>query len=200
MYRWTIEKLKEISDKDFAICILQERLNGLSNPYSPLTEKLRGTIGKLREARLDKTAVEKWKEICMNADNVASEVLDCDEARKELTSTEMRYILEWSGDDEFVEVDDSRHIKVKDGTIARVMKAVDEITSSDYPEPGGLLGFCIENQIDNYAKAGESIIATFKRHPQQADVLEEMLIAICGWGMESLKERMEENADYYSSL
>lgn len=200
MERWTIDKLNEISEKDFAICILQERLNGLSNNYSPLAEKLRSTIGEMKEARFGQTAVEKWKKICMSADNVASEVLDCDEARNELTREEIHYILEWSGDNEFVEVDDSKHIEVKDGTIARIMKVVGDITSSNYPEPRGLFGFCIESQIDSYEKVGENILGTFKRHPQQADILEELLIAICGWGMESLKERMEENAEYYSSL
>lgn len=199
MDRWTIKKLEEISDKDFAICILQERLNGLSNPYSPLAEKLKNTIGKLKEARFNKTTVEKWKEICLNAENVASEVLNCDEARAELTPGEMRYILEWSGDDEYVEVDEKRNIKVRERA-KRVCKTVDEIEASNYPEPGGLLGFCIESEIDSYQEAGNGVIDTFKRHPEQADVLEEMLIAICGWGIESLKEKMEENAEYYSRL
>lgn len=199
MDRWNIKKLEEISDKDFAICILKERLNGLSNPHSPLAEKLRNTIGKLKEARFNKTAVEKWKEICINAENVASEVLNCDEARAELTSGEMRYILEWSGDDEYVEVDEKRNIKVRERA-KRVCKTVNEIEASNYPEPRGLLGFCIESEIDSYKETGNGVIDTFKRHPEQADILEEMLIAICGWGIESLKEKMEENAEYYSRL
>lgn len=49
MYRWTIEKLKETGDRDFAICILNERLNRLSNPYSPFANKLRDTIANMEE-------------------------------------------------------------------------------------------------------------------------------------------------------
>lgn len=32
------------------------------------------------------------------------------------------------------------------------------------------------------------------------EILEEMLIAIYGWDIENLKEKMEENAEYYSGL
>jgi len=49
MDRWTIQRLKEISDKDFALCILQDRLNRLSNPYSPLATKLAHTIRHLTD-------------------------------------------------------------------------------------------------------------------------------------------------------
>jgi len=49
MNRWTIERLREISDEDFAINILQERPNGLSNLYSPLADKLRSTISMVSE-------------------------------------------------------------------------------------------------------------------------------------------------------
>lgn len=86
-------------------------------PCPVFTHDIVMTTHKEFRVKFDKTAVEKWKEICMAADNVASEVLNCDDARKELTSAEIRYILECNGDDEFLEVDDSGHIKVKDGTI-----------------------------------------------------------------------------------
>lgn len=96
-------------------------------PCPVFTHDIVMTTHKEFRVKFDKTAVEKWKEICMNADNVASEVLDCDDARKELTSAEIRYILECNGDDEFLEVDNSGHIKVKDGTIPITTK----------PEPKG---------------------------------------------------------------
>ena len=146
MERWTIQRLNELDDKRFAICILQERLNGLSNPYSPLATKLAGAIRSLGEG-------------------------------------------------------DSRRAESSETQVAKkVMDAVKGIEESDYPEPVGLLGFCIESEIDSYDKAGNGIISVFNRHPDQADILEEMLIAICGWGIEGLKERMEENAEHYSEL
>ncbi len=49
MKRWTIQRLNELDDKSFAICILQERLNGLSNPYSPLATKLAHAIRHLTD-------------------------------------------------------------------------------------------------------------------------------------------------------
>lgn len=51
MKRWTIEELKNIKDIDFAICILNERKNSLSNPYSPLMNKLCKTIATLSEVK-----------------------------------------------------------------------------------------------------------------------------------------------------
>lgn len=146
MERWTMQRLNELDDKRFAICILQERLNGLSNPYSPLATKLAGTIRSLEEG---------------------------DSGQEEGGMTQ---------------------------AAKKVMDAIKRIEESEYQEPGGLLGFCIENEIDSYDKAGNGIISVFNRHPEQADILEEMLIAICRWGVEGLKERMEENAEYYSGL
>ena len=49
MERWTKKMLDELEDKQFAICILQERLNGIRNPYSPLATKLLSAIQTLRE-------------------------------------------------------------------------------------------------------------------------------------------------------
>ena len=40
MERWTIKELNNTSDIDFAISILNERRNGLTNPYSPISRKL----------------------------------------------------------------------------------------------------------------------------------------------------------------
>lgn len=54
MERWTIKDLNNISDIDFAICILSERGNAL-NPYSPLGSKIAKTISSLEQVR-DKTA------------------------------------------------------------------------------------------------------------------------------------------------
>jgi len=44
MKRWTINQLAAISEKDFILKLLYERLDGLSNPYSPLAGKLTKAI------------------------------------------------------------------------------------------------------------------------------------------------------------
>lgn len=49
MERWTIEQLNSLSDLRFAQAILIERLNRLTNPYSPLASKLRSAAEKLNE-------------------------------------------------------------------------------------------------------------------------------------------------------
>jgi hypothetical protein len=40
MERWTIKSLEEMDNLQFAVCILNERRNKLSNIYSPLAIKL----------------------------------------------------------------------------------------------------------------------------------------------------------------
>lgn len=50
---------------------------------------------------------KKWKDICLNAENVASEVLRCKEAQEELTVEEIRELLHYTGDDEYVYVSDN---------------------------------------------------------------------------------------------
>ena len=49
MNRWTIKELNEISDIDFAICELNGRK--ITNPYSPLAEKLRKTVKTLEKLK-----------------------------------------------------------------------------------------------------------------------------------------------------
>lgn len=50
--------------------------------------------------------LEKWKEICYTAENVASEVLNSEEAKAELTIDEARELLEYFGDNEYVIIND----------------------------------------------------------------------------------------------
>lgn len=57
--------------------------------------------------------LEKWKEICYTAENVASEVLNSEEAKAELTIDEARKLLEYFGDDEFIEINDNYEFIVK---------------------------------------------------------------------------------------
>ena len=47
MERWTKKQMDSMSDIDFAIAILNERKNALSNPYSPLSDKLGKAIKAL---------------------------------------------------------------------------------------------------------------------------------------------------------
>lgn len=49
--RWTIKKLDSINEVDFAIAILNERKNKLSNSYSPLSQKINKTINKLEDLK-----------------------------------------------------------------------------------------------------------------------------------------------------
>lgn len=56
------------------------------------------------------TKLNKWKDICFNAENVASEVLDVGKAAEELTKDEMQEILDWTGDSEYVFVNDNKEI------------------------------------------------------------------------------------------
>lgn len=48
MSGWTIKELEDISDLAFINTILQERINRLTNPYSPLSTKLHHIQGKLK--------------------------------------------------------------------------------------------------------------------------------------------------------
>ncbi len=49
MNRWTIKQLNEMTNLQFARAIIGERLNKVSNPYSPLASKLRSAANKLDE-------------------------------------------------------------------------------------------------------------------------------------------------------
>lgn len=51
-YRFTINQLKEITDKDFLMTLLNERKNSLSNPYSPLSQRLNATIARLEHGTI----------------------------------------------------------------------------------------------------------------------------------------------------
>ena len=55
MQTWTIKQLDEISDIDFAIRILRERYNKLTNVYSPLSRKIARTIVTLEKQDVQNT-------------------------------------------------------------------------------------------------------------------------------------------------
>jgi len=63
MDRWTIKQLNETSDLRFAMAILNERVNKLTQPYSPLASKLRSAVAKLEElADAEETQAEPERE------------------------------------------------------------------------------------------------------------------------------------------
>ena len=90
---------------------------------------------------------------------------------------------------------------IKENKNTTIMNAINNIYNK---EDEGLLGFCVreevENDQENYERVGNYIVYLFKKYPEQAEILEEMLIAICGWGIESLRKIMEEQRNYYKSL
>lgn len=77
-----------------------------------------------------------------------------------------------------------------------IRKAVGQIEHED----AGLLGFVVSENIDNYTETGLDIIRLFETYPEQAEWFDKMLIAVCGWSIESLLDRMEERRDYYEGL
>lgn len=51
-YRFTIRQLKEITDQQFLITLLNERLNSCTNPYAPLSQRIKATISHLEHGEL----------------------------------------------------------------------------------------------------------------------------------------------------
>ena len=49
MERWNMERLTKISDLDFAVAILIERENGLTNAYAPLGVKIGEAVKYLEQ-------------------------------------------------------------------------------------------------------------------------------------------------------
>lgn len=78
-----------------------------------------------------------------------------------------------------------------------IMSAVKSIEEK---EEEGLLGFVISENIDSYDDTGKSVISLLKSHPEQASLLEDMLIAICGFSIDSLLKEMDEKREYYLTL
>lgn len=63
----------------------------------------------------ERVTYKKWYDICLNADNVASEVLRDPEAKSELTVEEIRQLLREFGDDEYVTVTNDKRFVVRKG-------------------------------------------------------------------------------------
>lgn len=90
MERWTINKLNNLSDLRFAQCILNERLNRLSQTYSPLATKLRSAASKLDGLAAEEEAeAEKQSKQYMSYEEVFDalewDCTKCDDGTLELS-------------------------------------------------------------------------------------------------------------------
>lgn len=61
--RYTIKQLNTMSDKEFAVRILEERRDRLTNFYSPLAEKLRKAILTLENENVQPVKHGHWIDI-----------------------------------------------------------------------------------------------------------------------------------------
>jgi len=77
---------------------------------------------------------------------------------------------------------------------------MDAVKSIEEKEEEGLLGFAISENIENYEETGASVLALFRNHPEQATLLSDMLVAICGWSLPSLLKEMDNRREYYLTL
>lgn len=77
-------------------------------------------------------------------------------------------------------------------------KAFKKIEKMD--DAAGRLGFEIAESIDSYDDTGSYIIYLVNKYPEHFDLIEEVVIAICGYGFDSLERKMKEDTTYYDSL
>lgn len=86
----------------------------------------------------------------------------------------------------------------------KIMEAVKKIQNYDMEDAFGCFGFVISDASMNpdncYEDIGRYVIRCFNQYPEQADILDEMLTAICGWSISSLIEDMERKRSYYEAL
>lgn len=83
------------------------------------------------------------------------------------------------------------------------LKALEQIENFPDNNPEGLFGFCImggQDEAYSYRDVGCSTLEMFKEYPEQAELLEKMLIAISGYSLESLLAKMVREQDYYNGL
>ncbi len=71
-------------------------------------------------------------------------------------------------------------------------------------EDHGLLGFVISesvNEMDNsYEEIGRRLDEVISNNPDQIDLIEKIVIALTGYCFETIKDKMEDNREYYNSL
>lgn len=79
-------------------------------------------------------------------------------------------------------------------------KAFEKITKLD--DAAGRLGYEIKEVdyfdgafCDSYEEVGKYLIYLVKQNPEHFKIIEDTVIAICGYGFESLLNRIEEHED-----
>lgn len=83
------------------------------------------------------------------------------------------------------------------------LEVVSKIENFPDADADGLFGFCImggQDEAYSYRDVGYSTLKMFKDYPEQAELLEKMLIAISGYSLDSLFKKMEQEQDYYNGL
>lgn len=74
-------------------------------------------------------------------------------------------------------------------------KRIEQMNDAD-----GRLGFEIIESADSYKDIGSDIIYLVNKHPEHFDLIEKVVIAVCGYGFDSLERKIKEDATYYDSL
>lgn len=150
--------------------------------------------GETAEEALERIWTDQYNALLAEKLNDDSDPLDENGCWHE----EDRAMLTWSDGDtkEFYIVE----VEAKEDLTNNKNKAItDSVKEIDFDD-AGLLGFVISENIDCYEDAGNSVIGMFNRYPEHAKLLNEMLAAISGYGIDTLKEQMEEQREYYNSL
>lgn len=78
-----------------------------------------------------------------------------------------------------------------------IMNVIKDIRDND---DGGLLGFSVREIDECYEDTGNGILNMFERYPEKAELLEEMLGAICCMNFDDIVDKMERERSYYNSL
>ncbi len=83
--------------------------------------------------------------------------------------------------------------------IKKAISAINKMTDCD-----GRLGLAIDkaiNDTDNtYDEMGSYLLSLANNHPDQLGIIEETVIAICGYGFETLRQHMKKQKKEYDSL
>lgn len=83
------------------------------------------------------------------------------------------------------------------------LEIISQIENFSDDNPEGLFGFCIvggQDENRSYTDIGETTLYMLSKYPEQIELLEEMLVAISGYNLEELLEKMNKEQDYYNGL
>ena len=67
----------------------------------------------------------------------------------------------------------------------------------------GRLGFAISESVGDYGNSyedmGESLDILINKYPDKIELIEEVVIALSGYGFETLEKKMREQKDYHDA-